>query len=326
MVKEGRPRRGSLAFYPRKRARRIYPWLARYPEVEKPKLLAFAGYKAGMTHAVIIDNVKGSPTFGKEIVVPVTILDTPPLKVIALRFYKKTSKGLQVYTEVWAKNLPKDLKRKIKTIKEIDHSKKLEEIEKEIEKIEKIRVLVATQPRKAGIRKKKPEVFEIEVGGKDIKEVFEYAKNLLGKEVSIKDVFREGEIVDVIGITKGKGTEGPVRRFGVTIQTRKATQKRRHVGSLGAEGLGRVLWTVPQAGQMGYQRRTELNKRILVIGEDGSKITPKGGLKRYGIIKGEYVLIEGSTPGPKKRLIFIRSAIRAKTRFMPTEVKEVYVK
>jgi large subunit ribosomal protein L3 len=315
-----KPRRGSLAFWPRKRAKRIYPAISSYPESEKTKLLAFAGYKAGMTQIIIVDNKKGSPTFGQEVAIPTTVLDCPPLKVIGLRAYVMTSKGLKVFSEAYAKDLPKDLERKVKVKPNEENLKKIEE---KIEKISKIRAIACTQPKLSGIGKKKPEIFEIEVGGKNIREKFEYAKKLLGKEVSISDVFREGEFVDVIAVTKGKGTAGPVKRFGVKIQPRKAKKKLRHVGSLGQERPGKVRHTVPMAGQLGFWTRTELNKWLVKIGK-GEEINPKGGFKRYGIIKATYALLAGSVPGPKKRLIMLREAIRPpRIKFLPPQIKEI---
>jgi large subunit ribosomal protein L3 len=108
-----KPREGSLAFYPRVRAARIYPAITSYPEAEKPKVLGFAGYKAAMLHAIAVDNIKGSPSFGQEISIPVTVLDCPPLKTIGIRAYQNTVKGLKVFTEALAKDLPKELERKI---------------------------------------------------------------------------------------------------------------------------------------------------------------------------------------------------------------------
>lgn len=320
MVKKGKPRSGSLAFYPRKRAGRIYPAVTTYPDVEKVKPLVFAGYKASMLHVIILDNKKGSPTFGQEISVPVTVLDCPPLKVLGMRVYRETTKGLKILSETWTKDLPKDLKRKTKIISK----ENLDKIEKNLEKVSKLRLIVSTQPRLSGIGKKRPEIFEIEVGGKDVKEKLEFAKSLLGKEIKVKDVIREGELVDVIAITKGKGTAGPVKRFGVKIQRRKAHGKERHVGSLGPEHPSHVRWTVAQAGQLGFQRRTEYNKRVLKIGEEGEEITPKGGFIRYGKIKSNYILVEGSVPGAKKRLVMLRQAIRPrKIKFLISEVKEI---
>ena len=61
---------------------------------------------------------------------------------------------------------------------------------------------------------------------------------------------------------------------------------------------------------MGYHQRTEFNKRILKIGENGEEITPAGGFPHYGVIRNNYILIHGSIPGPTKRLICLREAIR----------------
>ena len=66
----------------------------------------------------------------------------------------------------------------------------------------------------------------------------------------------------------------------------------------------------PQAGQMGYHQRTEYNKRVLKIGDKGEEITPSGGFQHYGTIRNSYVIIHGSIPGPTKRLIGMRDAVR----------------
>jgi large subunit ribosomal protein L3 len=319
-----KPREGSLAFYPRKRAARIYPNIDTYPSVDKTIPLAFAAYKVGMGHVIALDNRKNSPTYGMQISIPVTILEVPPLKVIGVRFYQKTIRGLKVLTEVYSKDLPKELERKVK-IKSNFSEQKIEEVKKNAEKISNVRLIIATEPKKTGLGKKKPEIFEIEVGGKNSKEKIEYAFSLLGKEFLPNEAFKEGEVVDVIAVTKGKGTQGPVKRFGIKIQGRKAKEKLRHVGSLGQERPGKVRWTVPMAGQMGFQTRTELNKRILKFG-NGNEINPKSGFKRYGIIKSSFVIIEGSVPGSKKRLVMIRKAIRSKEApILPYEIKKIEV-
>jgi len=317
-----RPRRGSLAYWPKKRAKRIYPQLSTYTEADKGKALVFAGYKAGMGHAVLIDTKKTSMTSGQEIAVPVTILDCPPIKVLGLRVYQKTAKGFQALDEFWSKDLPKDLVRKVQA--KPSKEEKLAQIEKDLEKISKLRAIVCTQPRLSGIGKKKPELFELEVGGKDMKEKFDFAKQVLGKEVAAKDVLKEGELVDVIAVTKGKGTQGPVKRFGIRVQSTHAKKKRRHIGSLGQERPGKVRHTVALAGQLGFQTRTELNKRLLKIGESGTEVTPKGGFKNYGVIKSNYIILQGSVPGSKSRLVLLRPAIRpSKVKLLASEIKEV---
>jgi len=327
MVRHSKPRAGSLAFWPRKRAKRIYPRLNSWPETDKIKTLGFAGYKAGMVHVTIIDTRKNSPTKGEEISVPVTVLDCPPLLVLGVRVYKMTPDGFVAFTEVLDDKVKddKDLKKKI-IVGKFKKEERIKSIEKNLDRIKKIRIIVKTQPRKSGLNKKTPEIFEVEVGGPNIQEVWNYAKGLIGNEIKLKDIFKEGEYIDVISITKGKGTQGPVKRFGITIQTRKASGKRRHTGTLGSETPRRVIWTIPYAGQMGFQTRTEINKRILKIGEDGKKITPKPGFVNYGIVKGDYVLIEGSVPGSRKRLVRLRTAIRPpKIPTEPAEIKELSV-
>lgn len=327
MTRHSKPRAGSLAFWPRKKAKRIYPRVNSYPETDKTKTLGFAGYKAGMAHVTTIDTRKNSPSKGEEISVPVTVLDCPPLLVLGVRAYKMTPDGYFAFTEVFDDKAKEDkhLKRKL-VPGQYKKQDKIKAIEKELGKIKKIRLIVKTQPRESGIGKKKPEIFEIEIGGNNTQEKWNYSKELIGKELKIKDVFKEGEFIDAIAVTTGKGTQGPVKRFGVTIQTRKAAGKRRHVGSLGSETPRRVIWTVPHAGQMGFQTRTDVNKRILRMGEDGKEITPKSGFVNYGIIKRDYVLIEGSLPGPRKRLIRLRTAVRPpKVPVSPAEIRHISI-
>jgi len=309
--KKHAPKRGSLAYLPRGRASSPIGRVRYWPKVvEGPVLLGFPAYKAGMTYAVMVSDIAGSINYGKEVVSPATILDGPPILVCAIRAYTEDVSGLKTFTEVWAKSLPKDFER-IAGIKENENPEEdVKKIEDNLAKIVEFRVLVATQPRLTGVPKKKPDIVEIKVGGGTIKEQFEYVKNLIGKTVAAKDVFKEGRYVDAIAITKGKGFQGPVKRWGVRILQDKSRKTKRGIGTLGAWHPTRVMYTVPRAGQMGYFQRTEYNKRLLKIGNDGNEVTPKGGFLRYGSIKGDYILLQGSIPGPAKRLIKLRYPAR----------------
>jgi large subunit ribosomal protein L3 len=263
-----------------------------------------------MTHIFYLDDRKSSPTAGKEIFSPATVIEAPPLKIWGLRLLGRTSRGLKTLTEVWAENLPKELEKllSLPEKKDPERVKKAEELVR-AGKVEEVRVLACTQPELCSGPKKNPDILELGVGGKDVNSRWEYAKGLLGKEVRASEVLRPGEHVDVTAITKGKGFEGPVRRWGVKILPRKTDEGRRQVGTLGPWTPARIMWTVPAAGQMGYHQRTEFNKRILKIGK-GEEITPKGGFKRWGPVRSDYVLVAGSLPGPTKRLIHLRPARR----------------
>ena len=309
--KKHAPRHGSLAYLPRGRAKRTVGRIRFWPKVEEgPTMLGFMGYKAGMTHILMVEDKPGSMNLGKEVSHPATILDVPPIIVFAIRAYVKNQYGLQTFTEAWMKDPPKDFDRALVLPEHFNTEESLKKIEEALDQIAEVRLLAATQPRLTGVPKKKPDIMEIKVDGGSIQEQIEYSKTLLGKNVSVTDVFKEGRFVDVIAITKGKGFQGPVKRWGVKILPRKSRKTKRGVACIGPWRPPRVLYTVPRAGQMGYHQRTEYNKRILKIGIDGKKVTPKGGFLKYGPVNGTYIIVDGSLPGPVKRLIRLRHPAR----------------
>jgi large subunit ribosomal protein L3 len=309
MPNKHNPRRGSMGYSPRKRARAEPPHIKSWPEGgDTPKIQGFLGYKAGMTHAFVIDYRPTSTTSGKEVIMPVSVIETPPIKIAAIRGYKKTHNGLKTIGEIWAEKIDSDLSKRIP----LQKNEKPKNWEK-LNSADDIRVIVYTQPKLVtGIPKKKPEIREMRISGGSIEEQIAYAKEILGKAVSINDVVREGDMLDIIGVTKGKGFQGHVQRWGVKLLTHKNSKHRRMIGTAGSWHPNWIQQTVPQAGQMGFHQRTEYNKRVLKIGEKGSDITPAGGFPHYGIIQNPYVLIHGSIPGPAKRLISLRDAIRYK--------------
>ena len=315
MPRRTQSRHGSLQYWPRKRASRIYPTTSFWPKFKDARPLGFAAWKAGMTHILLTDGNGKSPTYGKSIAKSVTIFDAPSLFVCGFRIYQRSYSGSISLAEDWVKKLPKGLELMRKTIpgrKEFDS--------KLIDKADDVRLIVCTQPQKSGLPKKKPDVFEIGLGGEDSKQKFEYAQSVLGKEISAKDVFKPGEFIDVSSVTKGHGYTGPVNRFGIRIQTRKDKQMNRHVGSIGSTTPRKVDWRVPQAGQYGFHTRTECNKRIIMIDDDTKKITPAGGFVGYGVVPESFIMIEGSVPCSRKRLVRFRKATRT-TKTLPADVK-----
>ena len=116
--------------------------------------------------------------------------------------------------------------------------------------------------------------------------------------------------MDAIGITKGKGIQGPVKRWGIRRKIHKARKTVRQVGSIGGWTPHYVMYSVPRAGQMGFHQRTEYNKLVIKVGNNGSEVTPKGGFLRYGVINSDYVTLKGSVPGTTNRLILMRLASR----------------
>ncbi len=244
------PRRGSMQYWHRQRARRTFARVRAFPATKEIKPLAFAGYKVGMTHTMITDNKATSMTKGEDIQMPVTIIECPPLKTASIIFYKKTKFGLKTSSAVVAQKLDKELERRISMPKKTN--KNIEDIRDE--DYDDLRVLVYTQPKLTTIGKKKPELFEIALSGKK-EEKLEHAKKLLGNEISIKEVFNEGQLLDVHAVTKGKGFQGPVKRFGIMLRPHKSEKGVRRPGNYGS-WTGPRTWRAPAPGQMGYHQRT----------------------------------------------------------------------
>jgi len=300
MPKHSQPRRGSLQYWPRKRARKILPsvnWKAL--SKEKSGLLGFIVYKVGMSSALVKDNTEHSMTKGKKITIPVTILEAPPLRIFSVRFYKHN----KIVKEIFVGG-EKELKKKIKIGKKKEGKINLDEIKD----FTNIRVLVYSLVNRTGI-KKTPDVAEIATGGsKD--EQLAFTKTFLTKEISISDVFTEG-LVDIRGLTKGKGTQGPVKRFGISLRSHKSEKGVRKVGSIGPWHPARVTFRVPMAGQLGFFTRTSYNSQVISSEKISEKdINPKSGWKNYGKIKTNYVIIRGSVPGPAKRQLILTSPLR----------------
>ena len=299
-----KPRKGSMQFWPRKKAKKQIARVRSWAKKKEAKLLGFAGYKAGMTHLIIVDNRQKSLTKGEKISMPVTVIECPAIKIAAIRFYKKDYNGIRLISEIFAGKLNKELSRRISMPKKTQN--KIEDIKD----FDDIRLLAYTQPKLTGIGKKKPELFEIIIGGSK-EEKLNYAKEKLGKEIKVDEIFKEGEQVDVHSVTKGKGFQGPVKRFGIGLKHHKSEKGRRSPGSLGPwKAQGHIMYRVAHAGQTGYHLRTEHNKQILKIGNKPEEIKVKSGFLHYGFVKNPFILLKGSIPGPAKRLIRLNTATR----------------
>ena len=301
------PRSGSLQFWPRKRSKNESARRRTLSNSLEPGLLGFAGYKVGMTHLVAIETRKHSHKKGEEIAIPVTMIECPPLKIKSVRLYKKTNNILNVVKEIDLYKKDKELSKKLTLSKK---SSDVDLTKLNHEEFDDVRVLVYTQPKLTGIGKKKPELFELSLGG-SVEDKLRFVKENIGKEIALESVFQEGECLDLKAVTRGKGFQGPVKRFGISIRSHKSEKSIRNPGSLGPWcGQGHIMWRVAHAGKMGYHLRTEYNKQILKVVTDLKEVSFKGGIIHYGNVKNPVILIKGSVAGPRKRLIIFQKATR----------------
>jgi large subunit ribosomal protein L3 len=289
------PRKGSLQYWPRKRARKFLPSVNWNALKADSKLKGFICYKAGMASVFAKDETPDSMTKGKKIVVPVTILECPPLKIFSVRFYKDG----KVAKEMLAEGPDKELKRAVKLPKQQGKT----ELEGEYDDV---RVICYSVIRKTGM-KKTPDISEIALGGK-YEDKIRFIKESLGKEISVSSIFEKGKLIDMRGLTKGKGLQGPVRRFGITLKQHKSEKGVRRPGNLGPWHPARVSFRAPQAGQLGMFTRVSYNHKIIEVGKAEDKFR---GIKNFGDIKTDYLLVYGSVPGVPKRQLLATVSLRA---------------
>ena len=295
---------------------------------EKSSLLGFAGFKAGGIHILTVDDREKTPNFGKQLLNAATVIATPPIKIIGIRGYTRDLYGQHAIFDIYAKDLPKELSRKFDAKSTDDGISKAESL---LESASDVMAIVAISPNSIGLGQKVPFVFEVAVSGKDRRSQYDYVKSLLGREIRNTDVFQIGQNIDVFGITRGKGIEGPITRFGVKRKQHKSRKSVRAVGTLGPISPAVVMYTVARQGQRGFHQRTEYNKRVLIISNTDkdaqNSINPPGGFKHFGIVKGDYIVVRGSVPGVPKRLVKMRQPIRGVSKkVLEPKVLEVVVK
>jgi len=343
------PRHGSMAFTPKKRSRRHRGKVKAFPKDDPQKpvhLTAFIGYKAGMTHIVREVDKPGSKVNKKEVVEAVTILETPPMVIVGIVGYIETPKGLRAFKTVWAEHLSEDCRRRFyknwyKSKKKAftKYSKKWadplgkKEIEKDLARMKKyckvIRVIAHTQMKLMRKRQKKAHIMEVQLNGGTVPQKIEWARKHFEKSVPIDEIFTQDEMIDVIGVTKGKGFKGVTSRWHTKKLPRKTHKGLRKVACIGAWHPSRVQFTVARAGQKGYHHRTEINKKIYRIGKAGKDlknnastdaditektITPMGGFPHYGEVNCDYLMVKGCTVGPKKRVLTLRKSLLTHTK------------
>merc|ERR1712203_626185 len=325
------PRHGSLKFLPKKRCVRPRGKAKSFPKDDASQpihLTAFIGFKAGMTHVVRTAEKPGSAINKKEVVEPVTIIETPALKVVGVTGYIETPDGPRSIKTVWAAHLSDEVKRRFyrrwysskkkafsKASKRWESDEGKASIDRDLAMLKKyavsIRAICHTQMKGLSLRQKKAHIMEIQVN----------------------TVFSEAEMIDCIGITKGRGYHGVTSRWHTKKLPRKTHKGLRKVACIGAWHPSRVAFSIARSGQKGYHHRTEINKKVYRVGAgyhtvDGKdvrnngataadvtdkSINPVGGFVHYGLVKNDFVMIKGGVMGPKKRPITLRKSLLKQT-------------
>jgi len=175
---------------------------------------------------------------------------------------------------------------------------------------------------------------EIQLNGGSVADKVDWAKEKFEQAIPVSNVFEQDELIDTIGVTKGRGVKGVTSRWHTKKLPRKTHKGLRKVACIGAWHPSRVQYSVARAGQKGYHHRTEINKKIYRIGlgihtKDGKvvknnaatefdptekTITPLGGFPHYGDVRNDFIMIRGAIVGPRKRVITLRKSLMTSFR------------
>lgn len=361
------PRHGSKGFLPRKRARRHLGRIKSHPKDDKKQkchLTGFIGYKAGMTHISREVNRNGAKMHKKEVIEPVTIIETPPMIGLGLVGYVETPRGLRTLKTVWARHVSDEAKRRF--YKNWGASKKkafsknsgkwdkdakgaAESNDAALAKIKKycsaVRLIAHTQMKLLPLKQKKAHLLELQVnGGESVAEKVDFATGLFEQSINVTDIFAENQNLDCIGVTQGHGRKGVTSRWGTKKLPRKTHRGLRKVACIGAWHPARVSYTVARGGQKGYHHRVEINKKIYRVGEGfktengktwksngktahdltEKSINPVGGFPHYGEVKNAFVVIKGSCMGVRKRPIILRKPLI--THYRKKDLEQIELK
>lgn len=320
----------------------------------------------------IVDRPGSKQLNKKEITEAVTVIDCPPITVVGVVGYTQTVTGIKTLATVWAEHLSDNFKRRYykrwyrskkkaflqhtaptkkpvvesvgdKPVEDEDPASvspwvmsQAEQLNRIKEKCQVVRAICHTNraiaPSSRYSRGKKAHVFETQINGGTIPEKVDFVTQLFEMEVAVSTVFNMDEMIDVIGVSKGKGVKGVVTRWGVTRLPRKTHRGLRKVACIGAWHPSQVQFQVPRHGQCGFHHRTEMNKKIYRIanGSDprsGSTssditekpITPMGGWPHYGRTLNDFVMIKGCCVGVKRRPLTLRKTLHARTKQSATE-------
>ncbi|XP_059204698.1 large ribosomal subunit protein uL3-like [Centropristis striata] len=357
------PRHGHMGFLPHKRSKKHRGKVRTWPKDDPSKpvhLTAFPGYKAGMTHTLRDMHRTGLKQAKREVVEAVTIIETPPVIVMGVVGYIHTIRGLRPLKTIFAEHLSDECKRRFyknwhKSKKKAftKYSKKWtdetgkKQLDKDFNQMKKycsvIRVLVHTQMRLLPILQKKAHVLEVQLNGGSISDKVDWAKERLEQAVPVSSVFYQDEMIDVIGVTRGRGFKGVTSRWKTKKLPRKTHKGLRKVACIGAWHPARVSFTIARAGQKGYHHRTELNKKVYRVGQgvhiqDGKvirnnastnydtsqkTITPMGGFPHYGEVNNDFLMLKGCVVGATKRVLTLRKSLLVHTSRKSKETIEL---
>lgn len=251
-----------MGFLPRKRTKKTHGKIRHFPKDDPSKkvhLTAYVGFKAGMTHVVREVYKPGSRLNKKEVVEGVTIIECPKMVIVGIVGYAETPRGLKKVKTLFAQHLSEcAIRRFYKRYRGKVHAKAFSKYQKEevwsknsaaaikyLKRRSKV-IRVIAHPKMQDVKHLKTikaPLVEIQVNGGTVEEKVDFAFQSFEKEISVSEVFAQGEFIDVLGATKGHGYEGVIARYGVRKLQRKTHRGCRKVACIGSWHPSKVQYT-----------------------------------------------------------------------------------
>ena len=190
----------------------------------------------------------------------VTIVETPPMVIVGIVGYVETPRGLRTFKTIFAEHISDECKRRFyenwhkskkkaftkycKKWQDVDGKKQLERDFSSMKKYcQVICVIDHTQMRMLPLRPKKAHILEVQVNGSSVAEKLDWACERLQQQVPVSQVFGQDEMIDIIGVTKGKGYKGVTSHWHTKKLPHKTHQGLHKVACIGWPslwlGLGR---------------------------------------------------------------------------------------
>ena len=250
----------------------------------------------------------------KKIWIPVTILECPPMRAFAYVTYIMTPHGKKRHSQVSAAKQEKDLARKMNLAKQ-----PAEPTHPSPANICDVTLLVHTQPIKAGIGKKTPEVFEVAIGGKTSADKLTTAQGFLRQTYSHLMCSAKANRSTVTSSHAAKDYKERPKDSEPDLEHHKSEKGTRGPGNVGGWTGNRSWRVAPRTDRIPHEDRDQQ-----VGGQDRERRERDQPIERTQTLwigKGTYMLLKGSVGGPSKRLIRLAPARRPNHRMIKESPK-----
>uniref|UniRef100_A0A2K5CLH8 60S ribosomal protein L3 n=1 Tax=Aotus nancymaae TaxID=37293 RepID=A0A2K5CLH8_AOTNA len=197
-----------------------------------------------------------------------------------------------------------------------------------------ISVIAHSQMHLLPLGQKNAHLMEIQVNGGTMAQKLDWVCERLEEQVPVNQVFEQDEMIDVIGVNKGKGYKEFTSHWHTKKLPYKTHQGLHKVACIGEWHPAHMAFSVACAGQKGYHHYTEINKKIYKIGQsylikDGKLIKNNastdydlsdkrnnflGGFVHYGKVTNDFVMLKGCGVGTKKRVLNLRKSLLMQTK------------